>query len=101
MNITTLNKYFDHCYSHLERIELHIDICYFFLCMLERSFMEKGNTYVSQQSFFVFISGLAVDLAKGREQTSRSEIRDNCAFWEVETLDLGFAEVVTEEVRVG
>lgn len=28
---------------------------------------------------FVFISGLAADLAKGREETSRSEIRDNCA----------------------
>lgn len=28
---------------------------------------------------FVFISGLAADLAKGREETRRSEIRDYCA----------------------
>ena len=44
---------------------------------------------------FLF-SGLATDLARVREETSRSEIRDTCAVLEAETLDPGFAEVGAE-----
>lgn len=51
-----------------------------FFCVSARTFFYGKRKYLRKLvEFFVFISGFAADLAKGREQTSRSEIRDNCA----------------------
>ena len=59
--------------------------------------MEEERKYLHDFWVFLFLfSGLATDLARVREETSRSEIRDTCAVLEAETLDPGFAEVGAE-----
>lgn len=47
--------------------------------------MEEERKYLHDNGFLFLFSGLATDLAKVREETHRSEIRDTCAVLEAET----------------
>lgn len=75
-----------------------------------RTFFYKGkkeNTYMSQQSLFVFvfIQKIKTDLLLIQPEAERRlaglKLETPVLFWEVETLDPGFAEVGAGEVRVG